>query len=97
MSEQQNAANPNAAVEEKVSQLLTEQLGLAEVHIKSEGSHFTIMAIGECFDGLSRVKQQQKVYAPLSEMIADNTIHAVSIKAYTPTQWKREKMFNLPS
>lgn len=80
-----------------IEQLLKEQLGLTQVYVSSEGTHFTIKAIGDCFDGLSRVKQQQKVYAPLREFIADNTIHAVSIKAFTPEQWEKEKKFNLPS
>lgn len=81
----------------QIEQLLQQNLDLAEVHVKSEGTHFTIMAIGDCFDGLSRVKQQQKVYKPLEDIIADGTMHAVSIKAYTPEQWAREKKFNLPS
>jgi len=77
-----------------IEQLLKDQLGLTEVKVKSEGNHFQIIAVGDCFEGLSRVKQQQKVYAPLKEMIADNTIHAVSIKAFTPEKWQREKHFN---
>lgn len=81
----------------QIEQLLKDEIELSEVHVKSEGTHFTIMAIGECFDGLSRVKQQQKVYAPLKPMIEDGSMHAVSIKAYTPEQWQREKKFNLPS
>lgn len=39
--------------------------------------------MGEMFDGMSRVKKQQSVYAPLMEYIADNRIHALSIKAFT--------------
>ena len=30
------------------------------------------------------VARQQKVYAPLSGLIADGTLHAVNIKAHTP-------------
>ena len=95
MSDTQNNADSvdNASIE----QLLTQQLALTEVYVKSEGSHFNIIAVGDCFDGLSRVKKQQTVYKPLQQMIADNTMHAVTIKAYTPTEWEREKKFNLPS
>lgn len=82
---------------EQVEKLLNEQLGLAEVHVKSEGTHYNIIAVDESFDGLSRVKKQQKIYAPLRALIEDGTIHAVSIKAYTPQEWTREKKFNLPS
>ena len=54
-------------------------------------------AVGALFDGMSRVKKQQTVYAPLMEHIASNAIHALSIKAFTPDEWKREKKFILPS
>lgn len=80
-----------------IEQLLRQKLSLKEVYVTQEGNHFTIIAVGECFQGLSRVKQQQTVYAPLKSLIADNVMHAVSIKSFTPTQWEREKKFNLPS
>jgi len=50
--------------------------------------------VGEIFDGMSRVKKQQAVYAPLMEYIADNRIHALSIKAFTPTEWARDRKLN---
>ncbi len=80
-----------------VEKLLNEQLALAEVHVKSEGTHYNIIAVDDCFDGMSRVKKQQTIYAPLKALIEDGTIHAVSIKAYTPQEWTREKKFNMPS
>lgn len=78
----------------QIESLLKNSLELAEVQVRSEGTHFHITAVGDCFDGLSRVKQQQAVYAPLKDNIADGSIHAVTIKAYTPAQWQREKHFN---
>ena len=75
----------------QIESLLTEALGLTEVTVKSDGSHFNITAVGACFDGLSRVKQQQLVYKPLSEYIADGSMHAISIKAYTPEAWEKDK------
>ena len=80
----------------QIEQTLTEQLQLTEVYATADGSHYAVIAVGECFDGLSRVRQQQLVYAPLMAQIADGSIHALSIKAYTPTQWRREKLLNPP-
>ncbi|MBU1555255.1 MAG: BolA/IbaG family iron-sulfur metabolism protein, partial [Gammaproteobacteria bacterium] len=62
----------------------------------AEGSHYAVLAVGDCFDGVSRVKQQQMIYAPLMAAIADGSIHAVSIKTFTPQQWRREKLLNPP-
>ena len=78
-----------------IEQILTEALSLTEAHVTSDGSHYKVVAVGECFDGLSRVKQQQAIYAPLSEQIASGELHALTIKTFTPTQWKREKLFNM--
>jgi len=80
----------------EIEQRLLEQLQLAEVYVKTDGSHYSVTAVGDCFDGLSRVKQQQLVYAPLMSDIANGSIHALQIKAFTPAQWRREKLLNPP-
>ncbi|AZG74680.1 BolA family protein [Shewanella livingstonensis] len=78
-----------------IEQILTEALSLTEAHVTSDGSHYKVVAVGECFDGMSRVKQQQAIYTPLAEQIASGELHALTIKTFTPTQWKREKLFNM--
>ncbi|RXK32591.1 cell division protein BolA [Arsenophonus endosymbiont of Bemisia tabaci Asia II 3] len=78
----------------EMKQVLIEQLKLDEVIVNGEGNHFQIIAVGEMFDGMSRVKQQQVIHAPLMEYVADNRIHALSIKAYTPAEWKRNRKLN---
>lgn len=80
-----------------IQDLLTQELELDEVHVSANGSHFQVIAVASVFEGMSRVKQQQYIYAPLAQHIADNTVHAVSIKAFTPQRWQKEKMFNMPS
>ncbi|GAB2669272.1 BolA family iron metabolism protein IbaG [Vibrio panuliri] len=75
----------------KVQQILNEALKLEELHVKGEGSHYEVIAVDACFDGMSRVKKQQTIYAPLMEYIQRNDIHALSIKAYTPEEWARDK------
>lgn len=80
----------------EIATLLKEQLDLAEVHVKSDGSHFQIIAVSDQFENMSRVKKQQFVYAPLKEKIADGSMHAISIKAYTESDWERERKLNPP-
>ncbi|MBC8944676.1 BolA family iron metabolism protein IbaG [Xenorhabdus indica] len=75
----------------EIKKVLMEKLVLDEVIVSGDGSHFQVIAVGEIFGELSRVKQQQTVYAPLMEYIADNRIHALSIKTYTPAQWQRDR------
>lgn len=81
----------------EIETLLQSELDLDEVHVTGEGSHFQVIAVSAAFANLSRVKQQQLIYRPLNDKISDGTIHAVSIKAFTPEKWQREKLLNLPS
>jgi len=78
----------------EIQAVLEQALTLDEVHVTGDGSHFQVIAVGEMFAELSRVKKQQAVYAPLMQYIADNRIHAVSIKAYTPAEWSRDRKLN---
>ncbi|AJA94314.1 MULTISPECIES: BolA family iron metabolism protein IbaG [Klebsiella] len=78
----------------EIQTVLMNALSLQEVHVSGDGSHFQVIAVGEMFDGMSRVKKQQSVYAPLMEYIADNRIHALSIKAFTPQEWARDRKLN---
>jgi acid stress-induced BolA-like protein IbaG/YrbA len=78
----------------EVKSLLDAALNLEELHVKGEGSHYEVIAVDPCFDGMSRVKKQQFIYAPLMDQIQRNDIHALSIKAFTPEEWERDKKLN---
>ncbi|MBT0585432.1 BolA family protein [Alteromonas oceanisediminis] len=82
---------------EEIELLLKQALNLSDVHVRSEGTHFQVIAVSDDFADMSRVKRQQAVYAPLKEKITDGSIHAVTIKTFTEKDWKRERMFNMPS
>lgn len=73
-----------------IKELLMKAMVLEEVHISRNGSHFQIIAVSALFAGMSLIKKQQIIYLPLMEYIADNRIHALSIKAYTPEEWQRD-------
>lgn len=80
----------------QIASQLKAELDLDEVHVTSDGSHFQIIAVSDKFDGMSRVKKQQFIYGPIKDKIADGSMHAISIKTFTASQWAREKQFNLP-
>lgn len=79
-----------------MKKILTDALELQEVHVKGEGSHFNIIAVGDIFNEMSRVKRQQAVYAPLSDKIADGSMHAITIKTFSVKDWERERQFHIP-
>lgn len=79
----------------EIEQLLKSSLNLADVRVRSEGSHYSIIAVSDELQALSRVKRQQAVYAPLADKIADGSMHAISIKTFSEKDWQREKALNV--
>ncbi|MGK6327456.1 BolA family iron metabolism protein IbaG [Erwinia sp. DT-104] len=78
----------------EIQSVLMAALPLQEAIVTGDGSHFQVIAVGEIFGELSRVKKQQAIYAPLAAYLADNRIHALSIKTYTPEEWARDRKLN---
>ena len=75
---------------ENIKQLIEAGLKDATVLIDGEdGRHFTAIVISAAFADKSRIQKQQLVYATLGNHIADGTIHAISIKTFTPLEWEQ--------
>jgi len=74
---------------EEVAKILSEALKECEITVEGEGNHFQLTVVGEMFEGLSSVKRQQSIYACLNSYIADGTIHAITMKIYTPAEWQK--------
>lgn len=71
----------------QVEGLLQAALSDCRIEVEGDGSHYSVLAVGECFDGLRAVQRQQLVYGALKEQIADGSVHAVNIRAMTPAEW----------
>ncbi|SBT82054.1 Uncharacterized protein YrbA [secondary endosymbiont of Trabutina mannipara] len=75
----------------EIKKLLMKNFSWYEVYVNVTGRYFYIIAVSELFAGMSKVKKQQTIYTPLMESILDNSIHALSIKVYTPKEWHDRK------
>ncbi|HII3851528.1 BolA family transcriptional regulator [Pasteurella multocida] len=82
---------------QEIERILKDALKLDEVYVQGENAHYGVIAVSDEFAGLSRVKQQQLIYAPLMAHISSNAIHALTIKTYIVEKWKRERLLNQPS
>lgn len=78
----------------KIKDILIRALKIDKVYVSGDGSHFQVTVVNELFATMSRVKKQQMIYAPLMQYIADNCIHALSIKAYTPEEYQQYRKLN---
>ena len=75
-------------MQEEVSRLIREQIKVEHLDVEMAGNHCTVTVVSADFEGLSPVKKQQRIYQCLNEKIASGEIHAVNIRALTPSQWK---------
>lgn len=76
----------------QIKQLIETGIPGAIVHVDGDGSHFVARVVAEEFDGMSPVKQHQRVYGTLGDAM-QGAIHALSIQTYTPAAWERAKAF----
>lgn len=50
------------------------------------GGHFNVRIVSEAFAGNSLIKRHRMVYDALKDAMQANEIHALSIKAHTPSE-----------
>lgn len=71
----------------EVQQMIEQGMACEQVVIESDdGVHFSGVVVAAAFEGLSRVRQHQAVYATLGKLMG-NEIHALQLTTYTPAQW----------
>jgi acid stress-induced BolA-like protein IbaG/YrbA len=62
--------------------------GLACVHleVRGDGQHWEAVIVSPAFEGLSRVRRHQLVYAALGDRMREE-IHALSMTTLAPAEW----------
>jgi acid stress-induced BolA-like protein IbaG/YrbA len=82
---------------DEIKALLAQAFSDGEIHISGDGYHAQAIVVSSEFEGLRSIKRQQRVYEPLMAAIGSGSLHALSIKAFTPTEWQRERKLLMPS
>ena len=62
----------------------------AEATVTADGSKYTAIVVSAEFEGKTMIAEQKMVFATVNEHIQSGTIHALTIKAYTPEEWAAE-------
>jgi acid stress-induced BolA-like protein IbaG/YrbA len=72
---------------ESIRQSIAEGLDCRHVEVAGDGQHWEAVIVSAAFEGLSRVKQHQLVYAALGDRMREE-VHALSMQTLTPAQWE---------
>ena len=57
------------------------------VEVRGDGHHFEALIVSSAFEGQSRVRRHQLVYAALGDRMREE-IHALSMRTLTPDEWR---------
>ncbi len=74
-----------------VQEMIQSQLPDAQVFVNDMtggGDHLEAIVVSSQFEGKTKVKQHQLVYAALQQDMATEAIHALALKTYTPESWQ---------
>ncbi|XRX42780.1 MAG: BolA family protein [Buchnera aphidicola (Eriosoma harunire)] len=74
-----------------IKSILIKSIDLKNIYVTGDNNHIEIIAIGDIFLNMSKVKRQQTIYLPLMQYFSNQLIHAISIKTYTTTEWIKQK------
>ena len=74
---------------ELIQDLIVQGLPGCEAAVEGDGRHWYATVISEVFSGKSLLQQQRLVYGTLGERLTSGEIHALSVKTYTPDDWKK--------
>lgn len=72
---------------DEIKQSIETALSGAEALVEGDGTHFTVIVIYPMFAGKSRIERQQLVNNTVKQPLLDGTLHALSIKTFTPDEW----------
>lgn len=74
----------------ELSRLLSEAFPDSDVKVTgADGVHYEARLVSSAFVGKSLIEQHQMVYAALGDLMKE-TIHALSLKTYTPEAWAKK-------
>jgi len=75
---------------ESIKQSITAGLACEHLEVAGDGTHWEALVVSPAFEGLSRIKQHQLVYAAMGDRMREE-VHALSMQTLTPAQWEARR------
>lgn len=73
---------------EQVIARISDALPGAEITVDGADCSFSVVVLSPEFAGMPVVRRQQKVLAAFNQELQTGELHALSVKAHTPEEWK---------
>ena len=75
---------------ESIRTSIAEALRCEHLEVRGDGQHWEAIIVSPAFEGLSKIRQHQLVYAALGDRMREE-IHALSMTTLTPEQWAKAR------
>ncbi len=72
---------------EEIKRLIEAGIPGSEAFVEGDGAHFLACVVSPVFAGKSRIQKQQIVNDTVKTQLLNGTLHALSIKTFTPEEW----------
>ncbi len=74
----------------EVKRIIEAGINDCEATVTADGSKYTAIVVSDEFEGKTMVAEQKMVYALVNEHITSGAIHALTIKAFTKSEWSAQ-------
>lgn len=77
---------------EEIKQTLSKALPVTLVEtqdLTGGGDHWQVIIVSSAFEGKGLLEQHRIVNEALKQPLADQRIHALALKTYSPAQWEK--------
>lgn len=69
--------------------LINNTLPQSKITIMSNDNyHYEAIVVNALFEGKRQLERQRMVFAAFTQQLADGSLHALSLKTYTPSEWQ---------
>lgn len=65
------------------------QIPNANIQVEGEDCSFSLTLVSDTFESMPRVRRQQTILGLFSEELSRGDLHALSVKAYTRSEWEK--------
>jgi len=72
---------------DQLKDLIAAGLPCARIELDGDGRHWFATIVSSEFEGKRAIARHQRVYATLGDKMKTDEVHALSMKAFTPSEW----------
>lgn len=77
--------------EQELQRLIGAGIACQHLSVGGDGRHWSALIVSDAFEGLSRIRRHQLVYATLGQRVHTDEVHALSMQTLTPAEWAEKR------